>query len=73
MSFESASDFVNQSLRLFDFSPLEALITDRNIKLGNLTKLAMILSSFRNYIPKCNVIFAVTKEKSPSKIHLIAS
>lgn len=34
MSFESATEFVNQSLQLFDCSPLKAFKPDRTVKLG---------------------------------------
>ena len=39
-NFEYASDFINQSLPLFDSSPLKVLQPNRTVKLGNLTKLA---------------------------------
>ena len=34
ISFESATDFVNQSLQLFDCSSLKAIKPDRTVKLG---------------------------------------
>ena len=57
MSFESATDLVNQFLQLFDSSPL---------KLGNLIKLILIFNKFRNYASNCdNVILLVIKRKPP--------
>ena len=57
MSFESATDLVNQFLQLFDSSPL---------KLGSLIKLILIFNKFRNYASNCdNVILLVIKRKPP--------
>ena len=48
-------------------SPLKALTPDRTVKLGNLTKLTLILKNIRNSRSKWDVILFVIKKKAPSK------
>ena len=67
ISFQSATDFVNQFLQLTDSFPLEDIIPDRTVKLDNHIKLTLNLNYFRNYIYKINVILGVIKEKAHSK------
>lgn len=42
-NFEYDTDFINQSLPLFDFSPLRVLQSYRIVKLSNATKLTLVL------------------------------